>query len=96
MEWILRDVNNGSVCMTFFYGGTILVITSTYELEDVSRMLIRLMISLILPYLGVIDRSGASRHCIVQMDGGGDDGLGPIRGVREVSGRGDFARFHFE
>lgn len=91
MGWILRDVNNGSVCMTFFYGRTILVITSTYELEDVSRMLIRLLRLLILLDLGEIERSGASRHCIVQMDGGGDDGLGPIGGVREVGGRGDFA-----
>ena len=32
----------------------------------------------------------------VQMDGGGDDGLGPVGGVGEVGGSSDFAALHFE
>ena len=32
----------------------------------------------------------------MQVDGGGDDGLGPVGGVGEVSGGADFAALHFE
>lgn len=34
-------------------------------------------------------------HRPMQMDGGGDDGLGPVGSVGEIGGGGDFSGFHF-
>jgi hypothetical protein len=35
------------------------------------------------------------RHRPMQMNGGGDDGLGPFGGVGEIGGGGDFPGLHF-
>ena len=45
---------------------------------------------------GMARRGRRALPCGVQVDGGGDDGLGPVGGVGEVGGSSDFAALHFE